>query len=140
MQSLPVGPYRYKSLRRFASKYTRAPARGERVGRTLAMVLATRLQWLAGCCYLGCIHAPSSGTGGPTVITVHAGSRLRSPRRLGREKHQQREAGKRGQLTNRDRGAPARRRLGGAPTNPRRPNEVGCTGCQQFFEPSGFSS
>jgi hypothetical protein len=50
------------------------------------------------------------------VITVHAGSRLRSPRRLGREKHQQREAGKRGQLTDRDRGAPARRRLGGAPT------------------------
>jgi hypothetical protein len=58
------------------------------------------------------------GTGGPTVITVHAGSRLRSPRRLGREKHQQREAGKRGQLTNRDRGAPARRRLGGAPNEP----------------------
>jgi hypothetical protein len=32
MQSLPIGPYRYKILHRFASKYTRTPARGERVG------------------------------------------------------------------------------------------------------------
>jgi hypothetical protein len=76
------------------------------------------------------------------VITVHAGSRLRLPRQLGREKHQQWEAGERGQLTNRGRGAPTRRRLGEAPRNPWRPIRGLMHGLPIFFEPfaSGFSS
>jgi hypothetical protein len=101
MQSLPVGPYRYKILHRFASKYIRTPARGGRVaGRALAGVFATWLHGRLGGCRLGCICVPGLGTGGPIVITIHAGSQLRLPRQLGREKHQQREAGERGQLTN----------------------------------------
>ncbi len=78
MQSLPVGPYRYKILHRFAnfaSKYNRTPARRERVGWTLAEVIATRLQRLAGGCHMGCIRMPGLGTGGSMVITIHAGSR-----------------------------------------------------------------
>ncbi len=72
---------------------------------------------------------------GCTGMVPSAGSRLGLPHQLGREKHQQREAGEleRGQLTNRGRGAPARRWLGEAPTNPRRPNEVGFTGCDYYI-------
>ncbi len=56
MQSLPVSPYRYKILHRFASKYTRTPARRERVGWTrVCWGICHMVAWSAGGCHMGCI-------------------------------------------------------------------------------------
>jgi hypothetical protein len=88
MHSLPVGPYRYKILHRFTSEYNRTPARRERVGWThVGWGICHTVAQLAGRLPHGSICVPGLGTDGPMVITVHAESKLRLPRQLGRAKH-----------------------------------------------------